>query len=141
MAWVVDTCVLIDVAIGDPAHGLRSARCLESHRRMGLLVCPVTFVEVAPVFAGNLAAQQAFLAEADIGWREPWSSRDTEAAHALWAEAVLRKRRERGTRRPAADVLIAAFASRFEGLITRDVRGFSSLVPRLPIVDPSTWRA
>ena len=31
MAWVVDTCVLLDVRMDDPDFGRVSAACLEAH--------------------------------------------------------------------------------------------------------------
>lgn len=48
MAWVVDTCVPIDIADADPHFGVASAQFLDSKRPSGLLICPVTFVELAP---------------------------------------------------------------------------------------------
>ena len=51
-------------------------------------------------------------------WREAWTWSDTEAAHRLWGQYVEKKRAGKTGRRPVADVLIEAFAQRFEGLIT-----------------------
>ena len=48
MAWVIDTCVLIDVRLDDPAWALRSATCLNARQSEGLVISPVTFVELAP---------------------------------------------------------------------------------------------
>ena len=42
MAWVVDTCVLIDVLEGDARWGVLSARLLDRLTPKGLVVCPVT---------------------------------------------------------------------------------------------------
>ena len=42
MAWVVDTCLLIDVAEADPTFGVASARLLDSKRANGLAICPAT---------------------------------------------------------------------------------------------------
>jgi hypothetical protein len=53
MPWVVDTCLLIDVAEADPAFGVASARLLDVKRVDGLAICPVTNVELAPVFNGD----------------------------------------------------------------------------------------
>lgn len=66
MAWVVDTCLLIDVAEGDPAFGAASAALLDSKRSEGLTICPVTYAELAPVFDGNAAAQNEFLANLGV---------------------------------------------------------------------------
>jgi hypothetical protein len=136
MAWVVDSCVLIDVAIDDPAFGRASANCLQSRLRQGLLICPVTYVEIGPVFEGDVAMQERFLEAAGIDWMEPWTSADTALAHQLWAQYVLRKRRQNTGRRPVADVLICAFAARFEGLITRNADDFRGFYHGLRLIQP-----
>ena len=48
MAWVVDTSVVLDLITADPVHELPSTACLEAHLADGLVVCPVTFVEIGP---------------------------------------------------------------------------------------------
>ena len=136
MAWVVDTCVLVDVAIDDPDFGRSSASYLQSRLRHGLLVSPVTFVEVGPVFSGDLETQKRFLDEAGINWLEPWTSSDTEEANRLWSLFVLRRRQQKLRKRPVAEVLIAAFASRFDGLITRNPSDFHDLSPELKLAQP-----
>ena len=42
MAWVIDTCLLIDVAENDPSFGVASATLIDSKRPDGLTICPVT---------------------------------------------------------------------------------------------------
>jgi len=42
MAWVVDTCLLIDVAEADPTFGVASAKLLDLKRADGFTICPVT---------------------------------------------------------------------------------------------------
>ncbi len=136
MAWVVDTCVLIDVAIDDPSFGRASARCLQSRLRHGLTICPVTYVEIGPVFDGNAPRQEHFLSEAGIDFVEPWTPEDTKRAYQWWAQFILKKRQQEMTRRPVADVLIGAFASRFQGLITRNPSDFRRLCPGLKVIQP-----
>jgi hypothetical protein len=46
MAWVVDTCLLIDVAEADPSFGVVSARLIDSRRPDGLTICPVLRIMV-----------------------------------------------------------------------------------------------
>ena len=36
-AWVVDTCVVLDIALNDAAHGVKSAQLLQSKLRDGLV--------------------------------------------------------------------------------------------------------
>jgi predicted nucleic acid-binding protein len=60
MAWVLDTSVLLDIRIGHPMEWAESsASCLEEHATDGLLVCPVTLIEMAPAFRGKNMAGRA----------------------------------------------------------------------------------
>jgi predicted nucleic acid-binding protein len=136
MPWVVDSCVLIDVAIDDPAFGKKSAHCLQSRLHQGLLICPVTYVEIGPVFDGDQTLQARFLEDAGIDWTEPWVSADTVLAHQLWAKYISKKRQQKLQGRPIADVLIGAFAVRFDGLITRNIDDFDRFCPGLKLIRP-----
>lgn len=60
MAWVVDTCLLIDVAEADAAFGLASAGLLDRKRADALKICPATYVELAPVFNGVKPLRTSF---------------------------------------------------------------------------------
>ena len=130
MAWVVDTSVLLDIHLDDPAFGRSSAECLARQLRDGLVLCPVSFIELSPAFGADGALQQRFLQEAGVNWLEPWIWQDTQAAHRLWALHVARKRTGDAKKRPVADLFIEAFSERFQGLITRNPRDFPS-VPTL----------
>lgn len=136
MAWVVDTCVLIDVAEGDPHFGRRSARLLDNKRTAGLLVAPVSYVELAPRFSGVETAQQEFLEAIGVHWTHAWVWPDTVAAHRAWFNYGLKRSREQITKRSIADILIGAFASRFDGLLTRNTKDFRGLFPELRIQTP-----
>ena len=80
MAWVVDTCLLIDVAEADPAFSVASAALIDSKRAEGLAVCPITYAELAPVFGGDATAQNEFLTNIGVWWPEAWTLTDTLAA-------------------------------------------------------------
>jgi len=133
MAWVVDTCMLIDVLDDDPRFGRASALTLDSYAAGGLVVCPLTYAELAPAFQGDTALQDEFLAGVGADFRQNWIWADTLLAHQAWHRHIHRKRRRTLPRRPIAGVLIGAFASRFEGLLTRNARDFASLFPDLPL--------
>ena len=77
MAWVVDTCILIDILEDDPRFGEASARLVDRHAAQGLIVCPVTYAELAPAFGGNLTLQNEFLEGIGVNCREDWSWQDT----------------------------------------------------------------
>ncbi len=132
MAWVVDTSVLLDIHLADPTFARSSAECLATHAEDGLTLAPVTYVELAPAFDGNCDLQNEFLAEAGLEWPVSWTLADSMQAHALWAVHVALKRSAHAAKRPVADVLIEAFAMRFDGLITRNPRHFSNVTVVTP---------
>ena|SRR5215216_5803275 len=136
MPWVVDTCLLIDIAEADPAFHEASVDLLESKRNEGLRICPVTFVELAPVFAGDLEHQREFLFNLEIPWPEEWTFDDTHLAHAVWNDYIVQKRAGSITKRPIADVLIGAFAARRGGLLTRNASDFTKVFPNMKIGSP-----
>ena len=115
MAWVVDTSVLLDIHLADPAFSRASADCLAKHCADGLVLSPVTYVELASAFGGDAVLQEQFLAEVGIEWPALWTLHDTQTAHSLWAAHIQNKHDGHVARRPIADVLIEAFAQRFRG--------------------------
>ena len=136
MAWVVDTCLLLDVALDDPKFFSASARLLDEKQADGLVVCPVSVVEISPVFAGQIAVVTEFLERLNIPWPESWTHADTQTAFTAWNNYVVAKRQRQIAKRPIADVLIGAFAMRFQGLLTRNPSDFRQLFPALPIIEP-----
>ncbi len=137
MSWVVDTCVVIDVFAADPKFGVASAKLLEELKADGLVVAPVTMVELAPAFDGDMEAQKRFLELARIDFRDPWTLADTEAAHAAWA-SFIRARKASNTlpKRPVADLLIGGFAANRQGLITRNPGDFRRWFPSVTVREP-----
>jgi predicted nucleic acid-binding protein len=137
MAWVVDTCLVIDVLDDDPACGAASAGLLDTHADAGLVLCPVSYVELAPAFLGDPHRQREFLDKVGIQYLLCWDWIDTARAHTGWHTHVSRRRSREGGRRPVADVLIGAFALRFDGLLTRNAADFQALFPSLRLASPS----
>ena len=136
MAWVVDTSVVVDLVTGDPLFEPASTACLQAHIGDGLVISPVTFVELGPSFSGDDAAAEAFLKASHIGTSEFWSPADTLLAHRLWHQHQVRRRQQLVVKRPVADVLIAAFAERFQGIITRNATDFRNILPALVVIEP-----
>lgn len=137
MSWIVDTCVVIDVLEADPLFGESSAQSLQTLLAEGLAVCPVTMVELAAAFDGNLPEKKRFLDLCGISWREAWTSRDTESSHQAWNDYVQFRRKRRLLKRPVADLLIGGFAANRKGLVTRNPEDFQRWFPDLTIIDPS----
>ena len=136
MAWVIDTSVVVDLVTGDPLFEPASTACLQAHLSDGLVISPVTFVELGPSFSGDDAAAEAFLKSSHIARSEFWSPADTLLAHRLWHQYQVRRRQQLVVKRPVADVLIAAFAGRFQGIITRNGTDFRNILPTLVVIEP-----
>ena len=56
--WVVDTCVILDVLKGDHDFSEMSADVLDDKRPEGLIIAPISYVELAPSFDGNFIDQK-----------------------------------------------------------------------------------
>ena len=136
MAWVVDTSVVVDLVTGDALFEPASTACLQAHLGDGLVISPVTFVELGPSFSGDDGAAESFLKSSGIGASEFWSPSDTVLAHRLWHQYQVRRRQQQVVKRPVADVLIAAFAERFQGIITRNASDFRNILPTLAVIEP-----
>jgi predicted nucleic acid-binding protein len=137
MAWVVDTCILIDVLEDDPEFGQVSALALDGHAADGLTICPVTYAELAPAFDGVQSIQDEFLTGVGVDFRQDWTWEDTLHAHESWHGFIKRKRAGLIPKRPLADILIGAFASRHQGLITRNPDDFDKVFPKLTLRIPA----
>ena len=130
MLWVVDTSVLLDIALGDPEFGKASAKVLEKKRKVGLAVSPISEIELSPQFAGSLLEVRRFLTFCDVSHSgvKPslnWSEEDTQISAELWNDYIAARRAKQKNhtqplKRPIADLLILGFAMRFGGLISRD---------------------
>ena len=138
MTWVVDTCVLIDILEEDPQFGLRSALCLRDKLNEGLVVSPVTMIELSPAFGGNLASQKEFLILCGVEYQVGLEVADVARAHAAWNHYIQKKRLQQSVKRPVADIMIGAFAARYGGLITRNPKDFKPWFPQLNLIVPST---
>jgi predicted nucleic acid-binding protein len=134
---VVDTCILIDIADDDPEFAERSVECVASRLEDGLVISPVSYVELAPVFDGSRRLLDQFLAGLGIDPSAVFDYRDRDIAFAAWARHISERRSGRVPRRPVADALIGATAMRHDGVITRNGGDFLALYPKIRIVDPT----
>ena len=138
MTWVVDTCVILDILDGKSEFSAMSARALQSKLDDVLLIAPISFVELAPAFNGDVNAQTEFLRRMWVQFDFKGNEAAVLAAHQAWYAHVLRKRAGAVAKRPIADVLIGAYAQSVGGLITRNEGDFRSLYPELTILNPAT---
>jgi len=136
MPWVVDSCVLLDIALNDAEFASASANMLDRLALDEIVACPVTIVELAPCFGGSQERIRTFLEQIGISGVWGWTADDTKAAVEAWARHIAFKQGGQERRRPLADILIGAFALRVGGLVTRNARHFSSVFPDLKISVP-----
>ena len=136
MSMVVDTCVILDVLEHDPVFGIASAEAIERYADGGLIVSPLTYVELAPAFLGDEARERKFLFEIGVDLPPGVGEDDLSIAIAAWNGHVQRKRSGKAARRPVADVMIGALAQASDGLITRNASDFRALFPSLNIITP-----
>lgn len=133
MAWVVDTCLVIDVLDDDAEFGRFSALLLDQLVTEELVLCPISYVELAPAFLGDCTRQNDFLENIGIHYSIPWAWQDTQNAHKAWTRYVNLRREHKTNRRPVADILIGAFAASRHGLLTRNPDDFAPVFPALKI--------
>ena len=92
MAWAVDSCLLIDVAAKDPRFRRFFSAITGRRRADALVICPISYVELSPLFNGQRLALEEFLHIVDVRWPEAWILADTYAAFDAWARYVAQKR-------------------------------------------------
>lgn len=136
MTWVVDTNLVIDVGEGISPGAEAAFELLESERPNRLVISPISYVELSPLFLGDLMSLEVFLVGLHINYEEAWSIRDNQVAAEKWRQYVTRKRQQRARKRPVADILIGAFACRFGGILTNNTKDFQSLFPELEVKSP-----
>ena len=84
MTWVIDTCVILDILDRHPLFGEKSALALNSVMDDVLTIAPITYVELAPAFNGDVEAQNAFLNDLWIRCNFDGGQKVVLAAHKAW---------------------------------------------------------
>ena len=136
MSRVVDTCILIDILEDDPHFGRASALCLRHYVSDGLVICPVSMIELSPAFGGDFLRQKEFLSLCGVSYDQGFDAADVMRSHQAWNDYIQTKRLHKTQKRPVADLMIGAFSMRFDGLITRNQKDFKPWFPELKLVAP-----
>ena len=63
---LVDPCLILDVLENDPLHGQSSAALIDRYANGGLVISPISYLELAPAFQGNRTLQDEFLGKLGI---------------------------------------------------------------------------
>jgi hypothetical protein len=133
MITAVDTCVLLDLLLDEPARGVRAEAALRSASAEGALILgEVVYAELRPQFADRAELDQT-LAQLGIAY-QPSTVEVASLAGELWAQY-----RASGGRRQRviADFLVGAHAAVLaDRLLTRDKRFYSAHFSDLAIVEP-----
>lgn len=128
MITAVDTSVLLDLLLEDPAHEPQSrARLAQAYQRGSIVVCDVVYAELAPRFVDRTTLDRALTR---IGAEvSPIDTAIAWEAGERWGQY----RRAGGTRqRILADFLIGAHAAvTADVLLTRDEGFYSTYFPEL----------
>ena len=137
MITAVDTSVLVDLLVRDPAFWTRSEAALRTVSNEGaLVICEVVYAELAGLFPSH-EALDTFLRETGIQLKS--SSQDTLwKAGELWRRfCVDRPRQAAVARRIVADFLIGAHAMvHAERLLTRDTDFYHAVLAGLRLASP-----
>jgi predicted nucleic acid-binding protein len=132
MATAIDSSVLLDVLLADPAHMVSSEAALRAAAGQGgLLVCEVVIAEITPVLPG--ASIREFLSD----WHIQFVPSTVESA--TLAGEMFRAYLERGGKRGRVvpDFLIAAHAQIHAGsLLARDRGYYRDYFKGLNLVEP-----
>ena len=127
--WVVDTCVVLDLVVGSDDQVEAAELVLATAG--SVLVSPISYVELGPSFPDPIELRE-FLHDYAIDDSVGFAVEDAEIGRVCWQRMIARRRSTEVPRRPMADVLIGAYASRRAGLITRNASDFKVLYPQLP---------
>ena len=140
MAWVVDTCLLIDVAEADPRFGIPSARLLDRQWPDGLLICPVSDVELAPVFNADDSLQEQFLHSLAASFHHGCQAAGESGGGPPQSKTLTRRSRRFRRRVSVLDCAspLALFPAPTRGrfIFTRNEADFRQLFPTLKVLTP-----
>ena len=103
------------------------------HRRS--CACPITYATRSSLQRDHL--QDEFLMGIGVDFRQDWLWEDSVRAFDAWNTFIQRRRARLAPKRPLADILIGSFASRYDGLLTRNPDDFRSAFPDLQLRVPS----
>lgn len=135
MATLVDTNVLVDIAVRDPAWLKWSRGQLERARKRGSVIINQIIYSEFSIRYGSIDEVDLALPEDDFRRESlPW-----DAAYAASQAFLLYRRRGGPREKVLPDFLVGAHAAiRGYAVLTRDPNGFRTYFPELEIIAPDT---
>lgn len=130
---VVDACLLLDIAENDPRYGASSAALVDKYVSRGLLISPVAYFALAPVFNGDRILQNEFLHTCGVMLATNQPSDITAIAYRAWANYSLSHLDQEGMT-AFIPFLEGALALCHSGLLTRRGELFHKLFPDMNII-------
>lgn len=135
MATLVDTNVLVDIAVRDPTwSGWSKTQLIAAAKRGAIVINPVIYSE--------FSVRYQRMEEVDSLLPEPQYSRENLPWRAAFAAGVaFRKYRQAagGRERVPPDFLIGAHAAiRGHTILTRDPKGYRAYFPSVELITPET---
>ena len=84
--------------------------------------------------------QKEFLSLCGVSYDAIFDAADVVRSHQAWNVYIQKKRLGNTPKRPVADLMVGAFATRFDGLITRNQKDFKPWFPELKLIAPRGMR-
>ena len=136
MRTAIDSSVVLDVLIADPAHAPRSEAALRRCAAEGaLIISECVVAEITPACPGGESQVHELLRDWGVEF-VPSTEESASLAGTMFA-AYLNRRRPSGPRRVVPDFLIGAHAAVLaDRLLARDRGYFRDYFKRLALVEP-----
>lgn len=130
--------MLLDIFEGVEPFASSSADVLDEHHDAGLVIAPISYVELTPAFRGNLDDLDAFLSQFAIRIATDEPLPRIKLVAKTWARYVELKRKGLAVKCPMADLLIGTCALSYQGLITRNGKDFAPIFSSLVLIEPKS---
>lgn len=133
MAFLIDSCIILDIFTNDPVWADASQQILEECDKMGsLYINPVIYTEVSIGYSTIKALDEA-IKFMELIWRDI-----PKEALFLTGKVFLQYRRNKGNKnRPMPDFYIAAHAQVEKlKLVTRDTARYQTYFPNIALIVP-----
>lgn len=134
--YVVDPRLVVDVLEGDPEWGVKSAALFDAHRKDELLLVPISYLSLGPVFMGIRTMQDEFLANLGITVASKFPIETMNAAYKAWCDHLADNPNAKGPGSAFDSLYIGAYALLYDGILTRQGDLYRRYYPTLRVFEP-----